>query len=164
MDLNNLTLYNCSEIIQQIENYADAQDGVITDEQMELLVKAQTTSLAKLEKLANYVSHLESFQDMAKQEIDRLYQRKVASAGRVESIKKFLLPYIQEFGPVTIGTHRISTRKSEAVVVDEGFANKDYCKTVTTVTPDKPKIKESIRAGIEVAGAKLESRLNVQIK
>jgi hypothetical protein len=164
VDLNNLTLYNCSEIIQQIENYADAQDGVITDEQMELLVKAQTTSLDKLGKLANYVSFLESFQDAAKSEIDRLYQRKVAAAGRVESIKRFLLPYIQEHGATNAGLHRISIRKSEGIVLEDGFANPLYCEVVTTLKPDKKKIKESIKNGTEVQGAKLEQRDNVQIK
>jgi hypothetical protein len=164
MDLNKLTLYECSEIIQTVENLADAQDGVITDEQMEMLVKAQTTSLAKLEKLANYVSHLESFQDMAKLEIDRIYARKVAAASRVESIKRFLLPYIQEYGAVTAGLHRISIRKSEGVVLEDGFSNPQYCEVVTTLKPDKKKIKESIHAGIEVKGATLEKRDNLQIK
>jgi hypothetical protein len=164
MNIDNLTLYNCSEIIQSVENFADAQDGVVTDEQMEMLVKAQTQSLEKLSKLANYVSFLESFQDSAKQEIDRLYQRKVAAASRIESIKRFLLPYIQEHGPVTAGLHRISIRKSEGIVLEDGFANPLYCEVVTTLKPDKKKIKESIHAGIEVAGAKLENRLNVQIK
>ena len=164
MDLNKLTLYECTEVIQAVENYADAQDGVITDEQMEMLVKAQTQSLDKLSRLANYVSFLESFQDTAKQEIDRIYQRKVAAANRVESIKRFLLPYIQENGPVTAGLHRISLRKSEGVVLDEGFANPLYCEVVTTLKPDKKKIRESIKSGTEVQGAKLEERQNVQIR
>ena len=164
MDINKLTLYECSEIIQSVENYADAQDGVVTDEQMEMLVKAQTQSLDKLSRLANYVSFLESFQDIAKQEIDRIYQRKVSAANRVESIKRFLLPYIQENGPVSAGTHRISLRKSEAVIVDDNFHNLQYGETVETFKVDKKKIKESIHAGIEVAGAKLEERVHVQIK
>jgi hypothetical protein len=164
VDLNNLTLYNCSEIIQQIENLADAQDGVITDEQMEMLVKAQTTSLAKLEKLANYVSHLESFQDMAKLEIDRIYARKVAAANRVESIKRFLLPYLKEFGPITIGLHRFSIRPSDGVVLADNFKNLQYGEIRSEYVPNKKKIGKDIKDGIAIEGARVEKRENVQIK
>jgi hypothetical protein len=157
-------IYECDAMIQQVENLAEANGGVVSEENMALLVKAQTSSIEKLGKLVNYVAYLESFQDVAKAEGDRIYKQRVSAAARVESIKQWLLPYVLEHGAISLGTHRISTRKSEAVVVDENFNNPEYCKVVTTTTPDKPKIKESIRAGIEVAGAKLESRLNVQIK
>jgi hypothetical protein len=39
-----------------------------------------------------------------------------------------------------------------------------YCNTRTEIVPDKPKIKESIESGIEVAGAVLENRINLVIK
>jgi hypothetical protein len=166
MDLNNLTLYNCSEIIQQIENLADAQDGAITDEQMEVLVRAQTTSLAKLEKLANYVIHLELFQDMAKQEIDRLYQRKVTAEKRVESIKQFLLPYIKEHGPVNFGLHKIANKPSKRVETDPGFCNPQYERIPppTGFVPDKVKIRKDIDNGIAIQGARLVPKDNLQIK
>jgi hypothetical protein len=164
MSAENLSLYECSEIIAQIENLAEAQGGVVSDPDMERLVKAQLTSIEKLTKLVRYVKYLEGWQDLAKAEVDRIYKQKTIFANRVESIKRFLLPYIQENGPQNIGLNRISTRKSEAVVVDEGFKNLDYCKVVTTTTPDKPKIKESIRAGIEIEGCKIEERQHVQIK
>jgi hypothetical protein len=164
MSAENLSLYECSEIIAQIENLAEAQGGVVSDPDMERLVKAQLTSIEKLTKLVRYVKYLEGWQDLAKAEVDRIYKQKTIFANRVESIKRFLLPYIQENGPQNIGLNRISTRKSEAVVVDEGFKNLDYCKVVTTTTPDKPKIKESIRAGIEIEGCKIEERIHIQIK
>ena len=157
-------IYECDAMIQTIENIAEANGGVVSDADMETLVKAQMTSIEKLGKLVNYVSYLEAFQDTAKAEGDRIYKQRVAAAARVESIKQWLLPYVQEHGAISLGTHRISTRKSEAVVVDEGFNNPEYCKVVTTTTPDKTKIKDSIKKGVEVHGAKLEERTHVQIK
>ena len=157
-------IYECDAMIQTIENIAEANGGVVSDADMETLVKAQMTSIEKLGKLVGYVSYLEAFQDTAKAEGDRIYKQRVAAVARVESIKQWLLPYIVEHGPVSVGTHRISTRKSEAVVVEEGFSNPEYCRSVTTITPDKPKIKESLRAGIQVEGCKIEERLNVQIR
>jgi hypothetical protein len=162
--MENLSLYECSEIIAQIENLSEAQGGVVTDLDMERLVKAQTTSIERLTKLVRYVKYLEGWQDLAKSEIDRIYKQKVTVANRIESIKTYLLPYIQENGPQNIGLNRISTRKSEAVVVEDGFCNLEYCKKVTTITPDKVKIKESIHAGVEIEGCKIEERLNVQIR
>jgi hypothetical protein len=164
MDINKLTLYECSEIIQSVENLADSQEGVVTDAQMELLVKAQTTSLAKLEKLANYVRHLELFQDMSKVEEDRLFARRKAAANRVESIKRFLFPYLNEHGPVTVGLHRFSVRPSEGVVLADNFKNLQYGEIRSEYVPDKKKIGKDIKDGIAVEGARIEKRQNVQIK
>lgn len=162
--MENLSLYDCDAIIQQIENIAESHDGIISESEIEMLVMAQTQSIEKLTKLVRYVKYLDGFQELAKSEIDRLQKQKKTAENRVESIKKYLLPYIQQHGPFQSGVHRISLRKSEGVVLDEGFNNPEYCKVVTTTTPDKLKIKESIRAGIQVEGAKLEQRENVQIK
>jgi hypothetical protein len=164
MHLDFLNIYECDDLIREIEAKAEANEGIIPDPDMEALVLAQTTSISKLTKLVGYVNYLESLQDAAKVEVDRIYKQKVAAAARVESIKQWLLPYVQTHGPINLGLHRISIRKSEGVVVDENFNNLQYGETVETFKVDKKKIKESIHAGVEVAGAKLEQRLNVQIK
>lgn len=159
-----MNIYECGELIHQIESKAEQNDGAISDEDMQAIVLAQTSSLEKLTKLARYVKYLEGFQELAKAEIDRLYARKKTAENRVESIKNWLLPYLQEHGPVNLGMHRMSIRPSEGVILDENFNNPQYGEVVTTFKPDKKAIKESIKNGIEVKGAFLEKRLHVQIR
>lgn len=162
--MNELTIYECAELINLIETKAEMNDGELSEEDMESLVKAQTSSIEKLGKLVNYVCYLTSFSDTAKAEIQRITDRKKTAENRIASIKKYLLPYILEHGPKDIGTHRISLRKSKGVVLAENFENEQYGEYVKTFKPDKKKIKESIEGGIEVKGAVLEVRENVQIK
>lgn len=60
----------------------------------------------------------------------------------------------------------IGWRKSEAVEleVEPEQLPEPYRKSVTTVSADKTAIKEAIKGGQEVAGAKLVSRMNLQVK
>lgn len=159
-----MSLYQCEELIQQIESRAEQNDGLLTDEDMQAIVLAQTTSLEKLRSLAGYVKYLEGFQKIAKAERDRLYAQEKTAENRVESIKNWLLPWLQEHGPQKVGLHSLTLRPSEAVILDDDFKNAEYGETVMTYKADKKKIKESIQRGIEVKGAKLEKRVHVQIK
>jgi coenzyme F420-reducing hydrogenase alpha subunit len=162
---NKLTIYDCEEIIRLIEAKANEDSGEISDSDLALLVEAQTGSIEKLGKLIGYIKHLEAFVDTAKAERDRIKAREDSAKNRLESIKKYLLPYVQRKGKVTVGTHTLSTRKSEGVVLAEGFDNKMYCRHIPeSWEPDLPKIKESIKAGIMVAGALLEEREGLVIR
>jgi hypothetical protein len=162
--MNELSIYDCSELIKLVEAQAEQSEGELSESDWQLLVDAQTKSMEKLGKLVNYMALLDRFCDTADTEIDRIRSRKQMAKNRLESIKKYLIPYVQEKGRVTVGTHQLSIRKSEGVVLAEGFDNPQYCNTVTTISPDKQKIKESIKAGIEVFGAILETRQNLVVK
>jgi hypothetical protein len=159
-----LTIYDCDELRREIETRAESNDGELSDEDMALIVIAQTASLEQLGKLIHYVKYLEGFETVAKAEVERIQARRKTAANRIESIKRWLCPYVEKHGPITIGTYRLSTRKSQAVVLAEDFNNPQYGETVTLFKPDKKAIKESIQNGIEVKGAVLEDRLNVQIR
>lgn len=162
--IENLSLYECEELINRIEAKAEENEGEISEEDMEDLVRAQTQSIDKLGKLVNYVKCLEGFCLISKAEIDRIVTKKKQAEKRIEWIKRFLVPYLLEKGPVFIGTHRLSLRKSEAIEVEDDFNNELYCRKEIVLKPDKKTIKESIKAGIEIEGAKLVTRMNTQIK
>ena len=162
--MNDLTLYECDDIIHQIELKAMDNEGELSEEDLQAIVEAQTTSIEKLSKLVNYIHHLTRFSDSCKSEIQRIQERKKVADNRLSSIKDYLLPWAEKNGPKDIGTTRISTRKSKGVVLVDGFDNPQYCEEVITLKPDKKKIKEDIENGIEVKGAVLEQRLNLSIK
>lgn len=159
-----LNIYECDELKRQIEARADMNDGEISDDDMKAIVLAQTQSIEQLGKLANYVKHLEGFELIAKREMEELRAKRKTAANRIEGIKRWLRPYIEQHGPVTVGIRRISARKSQGVVLVDDFKNPEYCTTETVIKPDKKAIKESIKNGIEVKGAILEDRVSVQIR
>ena len=164
--MGDLTLFDCEELIRLIEEKASEEDGVVSDSDMALLVDAQTKSIEKLSRLVGYIKHLESFCDMAKAERDRIKSREDSAKNRLESIKKYLLPYVKHHGSkVQVGTNTLGIRKSSGVVLAENFDNKMYCRVIPEhLEPDKAKIKESIKAGIMVAGALLEEREGISIR
>lgn len=159
-----LNIYECNELVRQIEAKAEMNDGELSDEDMQAIVLAQTSSIEQLGKLVRYIKYLEGFISLSKEEIERLQSRKKIVANRIQSIKKYLLPYLEQKGPVDVGTFRLSTRRSQGVLLVEDFNNPQYGKTIQTFIPDKKKIKDDIKNGIEVKGAVLENRLSVQIK
>lgn len=160
----NMTIYECQDIIRQIEEKSDANYGEISDEDMQLLVEAQTASIEKLGKLVGCIRHFEHFVDACEDEIKKIQEKKKSIEKRLDSIKRFMLPYIEQNGSLTVGTNKISIRQSKAVVLADGFDNPLYCKTITEIKPDKNLIKDSILNGIEVRGALLETRKHVVIK
>ena len=159
-----LNIYECEELKLQIEARAEMNEGELSDADAAAIVEIHTQSIEQLGKLVGYIKYLEGFDTLAKTEIERIRAKQKAAENRRESLKSWLLPYIERYGPKTVGIHRISTRKSSGVLLAEGFNNPEYGTTETTFKPDKNKIKESIQHGIEVKGAILEERTNLQIR
>lgn len=159
-----LSIYECDEIIKIVEARAAVSDGELSEEDLQAIVNAQIGSKEKLEKLANYVKYLDGFSELVRREIQQLQAKKKTAENRINGIKRYLLPYLQEHGPVNIGLRRLSTRKSTGVVLADGFNNELYGELIAEFKPNKKAIKESIQAGIDVPGAVLESRVSVQIK
>jgi len=60
-------------------------------------------------------------------------------------------------------TFKLSFRKSESIECDE-FVDSNYCTVKTSIAPDKMAIKQAIKEGKEVVGARLIIKNNLQIK
>jgi hypothetical protein len=161
-----VNIYECDELIRSIEAIAEQNDGEVPDEKLGVLVAAQTKSIESLTKMGNYIAFLNSNDAECKKEIARIKGLMSANKKRIESIKKWLLPYFVTLGkPVTAGTHKFSTRKSKGVVLADGFDVEEYMVEIpATSRPDKKKITEDIKNGIEVKGAVLEERINLSFK
>ena len=168
------TLYGCSAIMQAFEDEAAANDGVLTEEGIQRITEAHTTSLAKLESIGSLIQYLDRYINMAQGEIDRINELKRVAKNRLESVKKFVLPFVidqrEKLGrPIEAGAHKFSTRKSTAVVITDpdSFAAGCYptlSTKKTTYTPDKTKIKELLQKGKTHPGAELEDRTTLVVK
>ena len=170
-----MSLYGCAALERDIGARAEAAGGEISDEDLALLVQAQTTSMTKLEGLCGYMQYLESGIARCSDEQNRIAAMRDRAERRLASIKRFLTPYVQEqraqLGrPLTVGTYVLSTRKSTVVQVDEaaffgsGQPPADLVSRREVVTPNKPAIKAQLEEGRTIPGCNLKENVSLQLK
>jgi hypothetical protein len=168
-------IYRCESIIAEIERIAATNEtGEITEEQLQALVEAQTASMVQLEKLCNYLSWLDSYINTGQGEIERIHKLVSGAKKRQESIKRYITPYVdaqrEKLGrPLDVGTHRLSTRHSESIVITDpesfsvgAFPNESRTKTIHE--PDKGKIKAYIEEHGSHPGAVVQKNISLTIK
>lgn len=159
-----MNLYDVISIENAIEKIAVDQEGELTPEQWDALVNAQLSGIEQTKKLVSYVRHLEQFIEDAKEEKTRINDLQKRAENRIENIKKYVLPYIEQRGPIDAGTFKLSVRKSSRVDIDDNFNNPDYCEQIISYKPDKNKIKDAIKSGSNIPGARLLNYNTLQIK
>ena len=168
-------IYQCESIIAEIERVAaENETGEITEEQLQALVEAQTKSMQQLDRLVNYLCFLDSYINTGQGEIERIHKLISQAKKRQESVKRYLTPYVdmqrQKLGrPLDVGTHRLSTRKSETVVITDletffvgGFPNESRTKTIHE--PDKGKLKAYLAEHGGHPGAEIQKNVTLTIK
>ena len=165
-DTTALSLYECRALVEEMELIAEHSDGELSEEQLKLLVEAQTRSIVKLQGLCGAIVHYEQGVAFCVSQEKRIAEARQRAEKRIESIKKYLLPYVKEQGkPVTAGTFTLSTRKSTQTIITGTIYNPDYQRMIPArVEPDKNKIKEALQSGKEVKGAELQTNYSLQIK
>ena len=153
-----MTLY---EIKAGIADCIDEETGEILDYE-----KLDGLQLERDEKIENIVFLIENTKnDIAglKEQEDIFKARRKAAEKKLESLKGYLSYALggQKFETVKA---KVSFRKSEAVTVEnEELIPEDYWETVEVERIDLRAIKNALKAGKSVEGARIEERLNPQI-
>lgn len=153
-----MTLY---EINDQIAACVDMETGEIIDQEA-----LQTLELAfdeKVEGIALWIKNLLAEAKAIKEEKDNLAARQKACENKAESLKSYLAFALcgEKFKTPKVS---ISFRKSESVRVNDiSKLDDDYLK-YTVPTVDKTKVKQALKAGIELQGVQLVTNQNIQIK
>ncbi|RPD83091.1 siphovirus Gp157 family protein [Neisseria weixii] len=161
----NITLYQCAEDVRAVLDHhfdseteaADTLEAVIG----QFEVKAQS--------VAAYFLNLEATEQALDEHIKAMTEKKKALQNRAAKLKDYLSrnmlsAKIKEIS-ADDGTFKASFRKSTAVdIFDEAQLPEEFMREKISYTPDKTAIKKAIESGREVAGAKLETRQNLQIK
>lgn len=165
-DITALSLYDCAEVVNDIEKIAEENDGELSEHQLQKLVEAQTQSIVKLEKLCGAIAHYEQGIDFCKKQEARIKEARQRAEKRIESVKKYLSPFVVSKGkPIQAGTFTLSTRRSTSTVITGTITDPEYLRVVPATTePDKEKIKEALKSGKEVRNAELQTNFNIQIK
>jgi len=165
--MGNLSLF---EIESQYKLLADTlieAGGELTDG-METALQINKTDLETKARSYGYVVlDLESEVEQIEAQIKRLSAMKSARNKTIDRLKETVSNAMQlfEISEVKTATLKLNFRKSESVEIDNlDLLDATYKVEKVSVTANKVKIKEDIKAGINVLGAVLQVNQNLQIK
>lgn len=149
------------EIDEQIMQCIDEDTGEILD--MEKLNQLQMQQEQKVESLALWYKNLLSDAAALKAEKETFAAREKSAKNRAESIKACLSDFLNGEKFETKKA-KITFRRSEQVdIIDQSAIDDDYL-TYEEPSPNKSKIKEALKSGIQLKGVQLVEKNNIQIK
>lgn len=167
------SLYDISTEVRNI--YEELESGIGIDEETgeilpEILERLKISKENLNNKAVDYGYVIKSFEDeisLYDKEIKRLTERKKQMQNIQQRIKDNIKFAMLEFGieEVKGKTIKLSFRNSESVEIeDANMLDEKYKRTKIIIEPDKIAIKEAIKNGEEVKGAKLVNNKSLQIK
>ena len=123
----------------------------------------KTALAAKADATCWVIEHLRGQAAYRQQQAKRLSDLARADAGRADALETSLVLVLTRLEPkatrFSFPNHELTSRKSQAVEIDDEERLDPQWLTVTTTTkPDKAAIKEAIKAGRQIPGAQLLSR------
>lgn len=165
---NKLSLYNITNGF--ITLFEKAENEELTQEEIEqqgnelaLALKNKSTSII------GYVRNLDLTSEALKNEIDRLTTMKKAVDNKNTKFKEYVKENMEklnlqkidtELGSLTIAKNPVSVE-----IYDENMISDEYKKEKITVTIDKTAIKNAIKDGKKIQGARLvEDKTSLRIK
>lgn len=160
-----MQLYKINEQLERLidagELFVDTETGeVFDDKALDQLALDWDT---KVTNTGCFIKNMESDIVAIKSEVERLKERQKRLEKRVESLKGYL-SFCLEGKKFHSPQVDISFRKSEQVEADIARLPAEYIISVTTLKPNKIKLKEALKKNISIEGAALVEKKNIQIK
>jgi len=123
---------------------------------------------AKADATCWVIEHLRGQAAYRQQQAKRLSDLARGDAGRADALEESLVFVLTQLQPAatrfSFPNHELSSRKSQAVVIDDEQAlDSEWLAVTTTSKPDKAAIKEALKAGRQITGAQLLSRRSWRI-
>ncbi|WP_293873314.1 siphovirus Gp157 family protein [Streptococcus sp. A12] len=155
------TLYELTGIYQQI--YDMDMDDETKQDTLESIDWTEDFE-NKVEGYVKVIKNLDADIEVRKNEIDRLKKLNDADKSKKERMKIDLATSMELTGHEKVDTtlFKVSFRKSEAVEVDDLLLPEAY--KVATWKADKERLKEDLKNGLEISGAELVKRKNLNIR
>lgn len=160
-----MNLYEITQEALYLSTLLETEE--LTPELEEALIINQNELQTKAVNYAKVIANYQAESDAIDQEIKRLKAMKESRDKKIdwlkESVKKAML--VSGIEKVESPLFKLSVRRSEAVEVDlvEALPNA-FQNVKNVVTADKVAIKEAIKRGENVTGARLIENFNLQIK
>lgn len=172
-----MRLYEISQEFKALQNIAenecdfDAETGEVFDNSniLEQLFNELESKLEdKLDASAYITKELEQTAEALKDEARRLSARAANYVKNADRLKSLMLMALEASGEDKIKTLKwtFSTRKSESVEIDSLLTPEDLERKYTRIKRefDKTAIKNALKSGVEIEGASILVKLNLQIK
>lgn len=124
----------------------------------------ETEYETKVENYIKVMKNIDADVEARKAEIKRLTELNKADEKKKDHLKDTLSASMNMTGHERVDTplFKVSFRKSEAVEVDDLLLPESY--KVATYKPDKKRLKEDLKNGLEILGAELVERKNLSIR
>lgn len=124
----------------------------------------ETEYETKVENYIKVMKNIDADVEARKAEIKRLTELNKADEKKKDHLKDTLSVSMNMTGHERVDTplFKVSFRKSQAVEVDETVLPEAY--KVATWKPDKERLKEDLKNGLEIIGASLVERKNLSIR
>ena len=159
------------QLAQQLESEAPEQRAsALAELEAALLAEEgnKTALAAKADATCWVIEHLRAQAAYRQQQAKRLADLARSDAGRADALEESLVFVLTQLQPsstrFSFPNHELSSRKSQAVVIDEEQAlDPEWLTLTTTSKPDKAAIKEALKAGRQITGAQLLSRRSWRI-
>ena len=160
-----MNLYEITQEALYLSTLLETEE--LTPELEEALIINQDQLQAKAVNYAKVIANYQAESDAIDQEIKRLKAMKDSREKKIEwlkeSVKKAML--VSGIEKVESPLFKLAVRRSETVEVDLVEALPNVFQNVkNVVTADKVAIKEAIKRGENVTGARLVENFNLQIK
>jgi len=167
--MNNMSLYDLSA------NYLQALD-TLTDPELDLPMEAIADTLEALEgelqdkavNVAKYMKNMEAMIKAIKEAEQNMARRRQTLENRAQWLKDYLKGNMEACGFQKIESpwFRLAIQKNPASVnvFDENAVPTQFKKEVVTIKIDKTAIKNAIKSGEDVPGAKLMNGSRLAIK
>lgn len=155
------------------EEYRKILEGVQVDEETgeilgtDALVEFAGDLNETIKNTGLYLFELDSEAQQIDAQIKRLKARKDGMKRRADTLKNLMLDAMTSSGLKKVSDPLVTVylRKSTATIVDNmELIPKDLLRVKVETSPDLVAIGKTIKSGIEVPGAHLEERQNVNIK
>lgn len=124
----------------------------------------QTDYENKVENYVKVIKNTEADIEARKNEIKRLTELNRSDERKKERMKEVLKESMALTGHERVDTplFKVSFRKSQVVEVEDLLLPEGY--KIATYKPDKKRIKEDLKNGLEILGAELVERKNLSIR
>ena len=155
-----MTLY---EIDKRIIDLIDDETGEIIDSNLNTFDELIMERNNKIENVALWIKNLRADAEAYKAEAQAFVDRKKAAERKIESLTRLL--------EITLRGRKFKTervqigyRKSDSVQIDKDAKLPDEYLRFREPEPDKAALKKALKDGVEIKGARLEEKLNMQVK
>jgi|DEB0MinimDraft_6_1074348.scaffolds.fasta_scaffold58876_3 hypothetical protein len=157
------TLYEINKELLALEELSEELDEQTLADTWEALAVERKD---KIEAVLSYIKHLRFMAEGIKAEAKTLADRSKSYEKRAESLLGYLQGQMDEREQYESSRHKITWRASQSVQVSVEAESlpEAYQRTKVTVEPNKKLLLDDLKAGAEVEGVTLVSKLNMGVK